>query len=73
MRRRRRGSLNHASIVSVYEYGKDGDDAFIAMEYVEGWPLSRWTLRGTRVPIDDMLSLMVQLFDALHHAHQPRM
>jgi len=30
------GNLQHPNIVSIYEYGEDGDYAFIAMECVAG-------------------------------------
>ena len=35
------GRLQHPGIVGVYEYGDDGDMAFIVMEYVEGEELKR--------------------------------
>jgi serine/threonine-protein kinase len=66
------GRLNHPGIVSIYEYGEDdggGHDAYIAMEYVEGVPLLDATSRGVRPPLPDVLSLMLQLLDALQHAH----
>lgn len=64
------GRLSHPNIVSVYEYGEDGEDTFIAMEYVEGHPLARGTTRGVRLPVADVLSVMAQLLDALHAAHE---
>src|SRR5512138_502286 len=30
------GRMSHPGVVQIYEYGQDGDTAFIAMEYVEG-------------------------------------
>lgn len=30
------GRINHPGIVAIYELGQDGDNAFIAMEFVEG-------------------------------------
>ena len=63
------GRLNHPGIVSVYEYGDDEGDAFIAMEYVEGVALLDATARGVRLPLPDVLSMMLQLLDALQHAH----
>jgi len=31
--------LNHANVVHVYDFGRDGDNAWIAMEYVDGYDL----------------------------------
>jgi len=42
------GRLSHPGIVSVYEYGEEGDLAYIAMEYVQGNPLREYFNRGTR-------------------------
>ncbi|WP_437577887.1 serine/threonine-protein kinase [Sorangium sp. So ce887] len=66
--------LNHPNVVQTYEVGEDGERLFIAMEYLDGQPLSQ--LR-TRVGLTD-LSLPVQvriLTDALaglHYAHELR-
>ena len=60
------GRLHHPGIVGVYEYGEDGDFAYIAMEYVEGNSLREYLNRGTR--FDDprqSSSIMAQLLDAL--------
>ncbi|WP_437610414.1 serine/threonine-protein kinase [Sorangium sp. So ce834] len=66
--------LNHPNVVQTYEVGEDGERLFIAMEYLDGQPLSQ--LRA-RVGLTD-LSLPVQvriLTDALaglHYAHELR-
>ncbi len=59
-------SLKHSGIVSVYEYGEDGDVAFLATEYVEGCALKE----RLRLPITDALSIIGQLLNALEYAHQ---
>ena len=63
------GRLTHPGIVAVYEYGDEGDIAYIVMEYVEGYDLSEYFARGTQFCPDDIVSIMVQLLDALGHAH----
>jgi eukaryotic-like serine/threonine-protein kinase len=39
------GRLTHPGIVAVYEYGRAGDDAYIAMEFVEGHTLRDYFAR----------------------------
>jgi serine/threonine-protein kinase len=62
--------LSHPGIVAVYEYGEDGDQSFIAMEYVRGMPLLTGMAQPAALPIDDVLCLMVQLLVALQCAHE---
>ncbi len=62
--------LSHPGIVAVYEYGEDGEQSFIAMEYVRGTPLLAGMAQHAALPIDDVLCLMVQLLGALQCAHE---
>lgn len=65
------GRLAHPGIVAIYEYGEDGDTAFIAMEFVEGQNLESLLRQrgGEPLPEPELLSLMDQLLDALQAAH----
>ncbi len=57
--------LNHPNIVTVYDVGEYQKAPFIVMELVPGK-----TLEAEKpVPIDDVISLALQLCDALDHAH----
>src|SRR5713226_9643030 len=47
------GRLQHPGIVGVYEYGQDGDMAFIVMEYVEGRELRRLLAEGPKPELID--------------------
>jgi serine/threonine-protein kinase len=62
--------LSHPGIVAVYEYGEDGAQPFIAMEYVRGRALLGALAQRQPLPIDDVLCLMVQLLVALQCAHE---
>ena len=42
------GRLQHPNIVTVYDVGRDGDVYFIAMEYVDGKPLTRYLVAPRR-------------------------
>jgi eukaryotic-like serine/threonine-protein kinase len=64
------GQLSHPGIVGVYEWGEVGEIVFLAMEYVAGNSLREYFNRGTRFEGGDAVSIMVQLLDALHYAHE---
>jgi serine/threonine protein kinase len=64
------GRLNHPNIVAVYEYGKQGDTAFIAMEYVKGEELEDALEGGKRMGTDDIKDVIGQLLDGLGMAHK---
>lgn len=46
-------SLSHPNLVQVFDFGREGDAHFLAMEYVEGWNLAQTAeqARQLRVPI----------------------
>ena len=46
-------SLSHPNLVQVFDFGREGDAHFLAMEYVEGWNLAQAAeqARQLRVPI----------------------
>src|SRR5262245_18502968 len=64
------GRLSHPGIVGVYEWGEAGALVFLAMEYVQGNSLREYFNRGTRFDSADTVSIMAQLLEALHYAHQ---
>jgi serine/threonine-protein kinase len=64
------GRLHHPGIVGVYEYGNDGDMAFIVMEFVEGEELKRVLAQGTRYELIDIFEIMKQLLAALDYSHK---
>lgn len=68
------GRLQHPGIVAVYDFGREGGTAFIAMEYVPGHTLSRYMAQVASgqlsIAADDVLTILGQLLEALHHAHE---
>jgi eukaryotic-like serine/threonine-protein kinase len=64
------GRLLHPNIVSVYEYGEDEVNAFIAMEYVEGTGLREYLNRKATFDIGQIVAIMSQLLLALDFAHE---
>lgn len=61
------GTLHHASIAAVYEYGEDGGSAWLAMELVQGKTLAEHLADGYRTGADS--ELVSELLDGLEHAH----
>jgi len=63
------GRLNHPGIVSVYEYGEDGDLAFIAMELVEGHTLAELIKQQIHLSFEEVSNLAIKMLEALQYAH----
>ena len=63
------GRLQHPNIVTVYDVGRDGDVLFIAMEYVDGRPLTRY-IGATEMTLRARVSIVRQVAEALEHAHE---
>jgi eukaryotic-like serine/threonine-protein kinase len=61
-------ALNHPNICTVYEVGEVEGRPYIAMEYVEGRPLSM-EIPSTGLALDQVERYGFQLADALQHAH----
>jgi serine/threonine-protein kinase len=63
-------NLGHPNIVTVYDYGQDGAQSYIVMEYVEGRDL-KTVIRGEApLLLDRALDLMIQACAALGAAHR---
>lgn len=61
-------ALNHPNILTIYDFGAEGDHCYIAMEYVEGRTL-RNLLAGGRLPATQALEYAAQCADGLAAAH----
>jgi serine/threonine protein kinase len=59
----------HPNIVSVYESGTIEGRPYIAMEYVNGVPLSEWTAKH-RPSLRSLVRVLRDVAYAVHHAHQ---
>jgi two-component system LytT family response regulator len=61
-------SLNHPNVAYIYEIGEASGVRFIAMEYVEGQPLTDRITQGP-LPVGDILQIGSETADALDTAH----
>ncbi len=65
--------LAHPNVVQVLDFGADGDTWFIAMEFVDGLPLSRLLTHarkgGTPIPLAACVYVIDQLAQALDYIH----
>jgi predicted Ser/Thr protein kinase len=64
------GRLQHPNIVTVYEAGRDQGVDFIAMEYVDGEPLTRLLSSEKEFPLAERVEVVRQVALALEHAHE---
>ncbi len=63
------GRLSHPNIVTIHDMGESDGRAYIAMEYLKGDHLSRFTQPETLLPPALVLKLGAQMADALDYAH----
>jgi tetratricopeptide (TPR) repeat protein/predicted Ser/Thr protein kinase len=57
-------SLDHPNVVKVYEAGEEGGQAYIAMQFIEGRPISTRTLS-----VPEALRAVRKVAEGLHLAH----
>ncbi len=60
--------LTHPNVATIYEIGQEKELWFLAMEYVEGEPLSERIRKGP-MKVPEILEVAIQTADALDDAH----
>ncbi|HSF22183.1 MAG TPA: serine/threonine-protein kinase, partial [Burkholderiales bacterium] len=64
------GSLNHPNIVTVYDVGKSGNLAYMAMEFLQGEELRSLMATGQPLPVARAVDIAAQVAEGLAYAHQ---
>ena len=62
------GGLNHPNIVIIYDIGRSGDLAYMAMEFLEGRELKE-LIAGNELTPDRSLDIVALVADGLAYAH----
>jgi formylglycine-generating enzyme required for sulfatase activity/tRNA A-37 threonylcarbamoyl transferase component Bud32 len=62
-------SLEHQSIVPVYDYGDQEDEPYLVMRHMAGGSLTSRIEQGP-VPLDDVIAILKPIAAALDYAHQ---
>lgn len=64
------GRLNHPNIVTIYDVGKSGDIAYIAMEFLQGCELRDILRENRKMPVGQVLDIAAQVASGLAYAHE---
>ena len=64
------GGLNHPNIVTIYDIGKSGNVAFMAMELLDGRELRALASPGTPLAPARAVEIAAQVAEGLAYAHQ---
>jgi serine/threonine protein kinase len=64
------GGLNHPNIVTIYDVGKSGSIAYMAMELLEGSELRALLAGGKPLPATQAIEVAAQAAEGLAYAHE---
>ncbi len=64
------GRLSHPNIVTIYDVGRSGDIAYIAMEFLQGRELRDILNDGKLLPVDQVIDIVAQVASGLAYAHE---
>ena len=71
------GTLSHDNIAQVFDFGRVGNEYYLAMEYVDGQPLNNIVhhmarMGGGGIPVPPAVFIGIQICRGLHYAHTRR-
>ncbi|MBI3811293.1 MAG: protein kinase [Nitrospirae bacterium] len=62
-------AINHPNIVTIYDTGSEGVEAYIVMEFVDGVSLKELLEKKPSMPVNDLIAIAKQLCQGLEYAH----
>ncbi len=62
--------LHHPNIVTIFDYGRDGDLAYIVMEYAQGITLGKYIKQNGAMALEVFLPIAVQILKGIGEAHK---
>src|SRR5258708_20750750 len=66
-------SLDHPSIVRLLDCGIEGDRPFLTMNYAPHGTLRQRHPKGSRVPLEQIITYVKPIASALHYSHERRL
>ena len=63
-------NLSHPNIVTIFDFGRDGETLYIVMEYIAGTDLKTLIRRRKRLPPLEAVELMKKISDGVGYAHR---
>ncbi|HEY1991201.1 MAG TPA: serine/threonine-protein kinase, partial [Gammaproteobacteria bacterium] len=64
------GRLNHSNIVTIYDVGEDQGLAYIAMDFLQGDSLQKYTDSKELLPMGEALAVAIKVAEGLDYAHK---
>src|SRR5215469_3151312 len=65
--------LIHPHIIRVLEFGVEGKTPFLVMDYAPNGTLRQHHPKGTRLPLDTIVSYVKQIAETLQYAHDEKL
>lgn len=66
---KRLAGLHHPNVVEMLDFGRDGDRAYLVMEYLRGELLSDFVSRKRRLSLEEFVPIAAQILKGIGHAH----
>lgn len=63
-------NLSHINIVTVHDFGFEGENPYLVMEYIQGTDMKSLILEQGKLPVPDALPLILQACAGIGYAHR---